>query len=91
MHRCRKCGARHRLPKHVNEYETDKPTCRHCGGSLRLDKWADDRSWRAATCNCGDYPYPHHKDGGNCYATEREAALAHQLANAPPHELDAVF
>ncbi len=91
MHRCRSCDARRPLPKHVDEYGDAKPICLECGGSLRLDKWADDRKWRSSTCYCLDYPYPHHRDGGHCYATEREKILADQVDNAPPHVLDAVF
>lgn len=92
MHRCRDCRARHKLPKLTTEYPSDQvPSCRSCSGVLVLDKWADERSWRDKTCFCGAYKYPHHKDGGRCYASEQEAALAQQLAEAPPHELDAVF
>lgn len=94
MHRCsnRECRARHRLPKHIDEYGEGKaPKCKTCGSTLVLDKWADERSWRNQNCHCDAYPYPHHRDGGRCFATEREQILADQIDRAPPHVLDAVF
>lgn len=57
----RACGRRFKGQPGV----THCPPCARVG---RLDRWADAKPWRALTCHCDAYPYPHRIHGGACCA-----------------------
>lgn len=44
----------------------DVSHCPACNRVGRLDKWAASRPWRASTCHCDAYHYPHRMRGGKC-------------------------
>jgi hypothetical protein len=31
-----------------------------------LDRWANAKPWRANTCHCDAYHFPHRREGGDC-------------------------
>jgi hypothetical protein len=64
--RCRKCDKRVALDQPPEWYDRP-PVCPRCDGPLRVDKWANSRPWRAYTCRCSSYPYPHNRSRGECW------------------------
>jgi hypothetical protein len=43
---------------------TKCPACERVG---RLDRWANAKPWRALTCHCDAYHFPHRRQGGCCF------------------------
>ena len=70
--RCRKCSARQVKARHPDDY-CRPPRCRKCKavGSLLVNAWANRRPWRALTCNCDGYWFPHKRGTGSCIYNEK--------------------